>query len=178
LKVTGSAGGTAKLGKQNGYIMLVQNSDGTGTFGVTEDGKIQTTGIEITSGTIGGKNLASTDYADGAASAAAGTAKTEAIAAAQGLVSGLESTLGGNIEEIRENLQSQIDGSITTYFSAWIPTHNNLPTKDWEVEDYGKHNGDLFYIVTPTKGEVIIQDSEPDISSTGNYWIDGNGDVW
>jgi hypothetical protein len=97
LKVTGSAGGTAKLGKQNGYIMLVQNSDGTGTFGVTEDGKIQTTGIEITSGTIGGKNLASTNYADGAASKAASTAKSEAIAAAQGLVNGLESTLGGNI---------------------------------------------------------------------------------
>lgn len=180
LKVTGNAGGTARLGKQNGYIMLVRDSSGDGTFGITEDGKIQTRGIEITNGTIGGQNLASTNYADGMAS----TAKSEAIAAAQGLVSGLESTLGGNIEEIRGNLQEQIDGNISTYFLPYLPTASRYPVTNGTSSDgpgdgeagwsnkYVEHNGDLFYITSPN-GEVFTQTNEP-TKQLGIYWIHPN----
>lgn len=45
-----------------------------------------------------------------------------------------------------ENLQNQIDGSITTWFYEYEPTTSNVPAKDWTTTDAkNTHLGDLFY---------------------------------
>lgn len=45
-----------------------------------------------------------------------------------------------------ENLQNQIDGSITTWFYEYEPTASNVPAKDWTTTDAkNTHLGDLFY---------------------------------
>ena len=45
-----------------------------------------------------------------------------------------------------DNLQSQIDGNITTYYYSGVPTLSNLPASDWTTsEDKNKHLGDLYY---------------------------------
>ncbi len=43
------------------------------------------------------------------------------------------------------NMQSEIDGSITTYFHVNIPTMNNYPVTEWTQSEYNKHLGDLYY---------------------------------
>ena len=44
------------------------------------------------------------------------------------------------------NLQSQIDGQIETYFYDYEPTLLNTPASDWTTnEERKKHEGDLFY---------------------------------
>ena len=45
-----------------------------------------------------------------------------------------------------ENLQGQIDGSITTWFYEYAPTNNNVPASQWTTTDLKNvHLGDLFY---------------------------------
>lgn len=44
-----------------------------------------------------------------------------------------------------ENLQSQIDGNITTYYYSGVPTLSNLPASEWPEEEYSQHIGDLYY---------------------------------
>lgn len=45
-----------------------------------------------------------------------------------------------------ENLQGQIDGSITTWFYEYVPTKNNIPASEWTTTDLkNNHLGDLFY---------------------------------
>jgi phage-related protein len=48
-------------------------------------------------------------------------------------------TTTGNIE----NLQSQIDGNITTYYYSGVPTLSNSPVSEWS--EYNTHVGDLYY---------------------------------
>lgn len=43
------------------------------------------------------------------------------------------------------NLQDEIDGSITTFFHADVPTMSNYPVNTWQSTDYSKHIGDLYY---------------------------------
>lgn len=44
------------------------------------------------------------------------------------------------------SLQSQVDGSITTWFYEVAPTMENVPAKDWTTEDdKNVHLGDLYY---------------------------------
>ena len=44
------------------------------------------------------------------------------------------------------SLQSQVDGSITTWFYEVAPTLENVPAKDWTTEDdKNVHLGDLYY---------------------------------
>ena len=43
------------------------------------------------------------------------------------------------------NLQEQIDGNITTWFYAGVPTLENLPSSEWTNVDKDKHLGDLYY---------------------------------
>ena len=52
----------------------------------------------------------------------------------------MESTLGDI-----ENLQSQIDGNITTYFYSGVPSLSTIPTSEWEETSYNTHLGDLYY---------------------------------
>lgn len=45
-----------------------------------------------------------------------------------------------------EELQGQIDGSIMTWFYAYVPANSNIPAKDWtSTELKNNHLGDLFY---------------------------------
>lgn len=45
-----------------------------------------------------------------------------------------------------ENLQSQIDGNITTWFYSGVPTLSNLPASEWTTEEVrNDHLGDLYY---------------------------------
>lgn len=47
---------------------------------------------------------------------------------------------------IASGLQSQIDGSITTFFYAYVPTLENVPSSDWATTALkNQHLGDLFY---------------------------------
>ncbi|MCE5220059.1 MAG: right-handed parallel beta-helix repeat-containing protein [Clostridium sp.] len=51
------------------------------------------------------------------------------------------------------NLQSQIDGSITTWFYDYEPTLLNLPASDWTTDTLkNNHLGDLFYNSTTGYG--------------------------
>ena len=44
------------------------------------------------------------------------------------------------------NLQSQIDGNITTYYYEGVPTLSNAPANEWATnEDKNKHLGDLYF---------------------------------
>ena len=52
----------------------------------------------------------------------------------------MESTLGDI-----ENLQSQIDGNITTYFYSGVPSLSTIPANEWEESSYNTHLGDLYY---------------------------------
>jgi len=46
-----------------------------------------------------------------------------------------------------ENLQSQIDGNITSWFGDYVPTTSNEPASNWTTEELkNQHLGDLFYI--------------------------------
>ena len=57
----------------------------------------------------------------------------------------VNNTLPGQLN----NLQSQIDGSITTWFYAYAPTLTNAPANGWTDEaTKNKHLGDLFYDTT------------------------------
>ncbi len=45
-----------------------------------------------------------------------------------------------------EDLQNQVDGNITTWFSSGIPTLNNYPANEWTDNDTkNNHLGDLYY---------------------------------
>ena len=44
-----------------------------------------------------------------------------------------------------DNLQSQIDGNITTYYYSGAPTLSNLPASEWSEDKYNIHLGDLYY---------------------------------
>lgn len=52
----------------------------------------------------------------------------------------MTSTLG-SIDE----LQQQLDGSITTYYCSGVPTLDNYPANEWTVEDYPIHVGNMYY---------------------------------
>lgn len=50
------------------------------------------------------------------------------------------------VDAIKDELQGQIDGSITTWFYNYVPTLVNAPANSWgTVELQNQHLGDLFY---------------------------------
>lgn len=60
-------------------------------------------------------------------------------------IDGLDDSLQDFIKAVGD-LQSQIDGEITTWFEDYDPTDKNEPTSTWtSEEDKVKHEGDLFY---------------------------------
>lgn len=65
--------------------------------------------------------------------------------------SSLESTnaeLSNFVTQVTEdigNLQSQVDGTIMTYFYEGEPTLENLPASEWLESEYESHRGDLYY---------------------------------
>lgn len=52
----------------------------------------------------------------------------------------MSSTLGSI-----DDLQQQIDGSITTYYCSGVPTLDNYPTNEWAVDEYPNHVGNMYY---------------------------------
>lgn len=45
-----------------------------------------------------------------------------------------------------EDLQNQVDGSITTWFSSGLPTIDNYPANEWlNDEEKNNHSGDMYY---------------------------------
>ena len=147
LKVTGEDKGTARLGKQSDYIMLVKDADGQGTFGITSKGKIETKGIKIISGTIGEDNQPIASTKDIEDMGASNKGYSEKLA-----------------EDLKNELQPQIDGTITSWFKIGYPMPNikspdgnvainESPADEWIEKDKGKeeaveqikHEGDLYY---------------------------------
>lgn len=67
---------------------------------------------------------------------------------AQSTAEDLTNYINLNKKEL-ENLQSQIDGSIMTWFYSYVPTNSNKPAVDWSTVDLkNNHLGDLFYDTT------------------------------
>ena len=67
---------------------------------------------------------------------------------AQSTAEDLTNYINLNKKEL-ENLQSQIDGSIMTWFYSYVPTNSNKPAVDWNTVDLkNNHLGDLFYDTT------------------------------
>ena len=50
------------------------------------------------------------------------------------------------VDAVKNNLQSQIDGNITSWFYTGIPTLSNNPAINWDTTDIkNQHLGDLYY---------------------------------
>lgn len=56
----------------------------------------------------------------------------------------LENFINSSLGTI-DDLQSQIDGNITTYYYSGVPTLLNVPVSEWDPESYNIHLGDLYY---------------------------------
>lgn len=69
----------------------------------------------------------------------------------------LENFIKETIKDV-DNLQSQIDGNITTHFHEGVPTMNNLPASEWT--DYEAHLGDLYYDKETGTGYRFIKDGD------------------
>lgn len=53
-----------------------------------------------------------------------------------------------------ESIQDQLDGNITTWFEAYVPTNSNAPASTWTTADQkNQHLGDLFYVNNPALEE-------------------------
>ena len=63
-----------------------------------------------------------------------------------------------------ENLQQQIDGSITTYYCSGVPTLENYPANEWATEDYSKHVGNMYY--------------DKDTGYAYRFFLDGDNYTW
>lgn len=91
-------------------------------------------------------------------------------------VDGLDTTLGTFVEktlydqDIKE-IQSQIDGNITTWFYDHVPDNGNEPAVNWKDDDNKKiaHEGDLFYCTDPNNAHAYryVYDKE----SKSHKWI-------
>ncbi len=56
----------------------------------------------------------------------------------------LENFMKSTIGDI-ENLQSQIDGQIHTFYYSGVPSMSTPPVTEWAEEEYNNHIGDLYY---------------------------------
>ena len=78
------------------------------------------------------------------------------------------------IDSITEELTTQIDGVIDSYFIEGIPTNNNYPAIEWEsTADKQKHLGDTFTNILSGNAEIL---SSSDIKKwfTPGYITAGN----
>lgn len=58
------------------------------------------------------------------------------------------------------SLQEQIDGNITTWFYAGVPTLENLPASEWTDTEKDKHLGDLYYDTATGRAYRFGKDGE------------------
>lgn len=85
----------------------------------------------------------------GAPAASQSYAQQQAQAAQQAAIAAATKDLENYADTVTEtvgNLQSQIDGQITTWFEDYDPTTSNAPANEWDTESLKQqHAGDLFY---------------------------------
>lgn len=74
----------------------------------------------------------------------------------------LENFVSTTLENMEE-LQSQIDGNITTYYYSGVPTLSNLPASEWDETKYNVHLGDLYYDKDTGYAYRFYLDSETNI---------------
>lgn len=67
--------------------------------------------------------------------------------------------------ESLDEIQKQIDGSITTYYYSGVPTLSNLPASEWPMEEYTNHIGDLYYDKDTGYAYRFIYDGETNVYS-------------
>lgn len=130
-----------------GYI---QSKDGKTFFLDLDNGilKANFTELSIASKTVDEiaqeKADAAEDNAVGQAVDLANAAEANAKAASSADLNSYAATVTAEIN----NLQSQIDGSITTWFGSYVPTTSNSPASSWTTTELkNQHLGDLYYIV-------------------------------
>jgi len=117
------------------------DSQGNKTFEVNQNGvKISGLALEITNGGIPESQINPTSVANW------NSASQEAQDYADAILNIFKTT---TYNTDITNLQSQIDGNITTWFYDYEPTLINIPTSNWTTdEDKNNHLGDLFYNIT------------------------------
>jgi len=59
-------------------------------------------------------------------------------------------------------LKNQVDGSVTTWFFAGVPTLLNEPASEWDSTEYSEHEGDLYYDTDSGEAYAFTENS-------GNY---------
>lgn len=161
LKVIGTHGGVARIGKQNGYILRVSNQEGKDTLRIAENGSVEIAGTLAIGGALGDASEIAT--------------KND--------LNETKEFLEQQLDEIQEGLEEQLDGQISTYFLPYLPSKVKYPVQDSEEgandgwgEDYEKHDGDLFYITSPG-GKIYVYPNQPSKAEVDAYFIDKEGTV-
>lgn len=79
----------------------------------------------------------------------------------------LEEFMATTLEDI-ENIHSQLDGQIHTYYYSGVPSMTTLPVTEWKVEEYNLHLGDLYYDKETGKAYKFVLDGD-----TNEYeWVE------
>ena len=145
LKVTGNDGVVARIGRLDGNIIKVTNGTND-TFVVDNNGNVTVRGdLQV------GDGNSVEDFVSGEISKVDTSAQQYAAAAA------------ATAEAVREDLQKQIDGEITSWFYEGEPTTENEPAKDWTTEeDKIRHEGDLYYNTTSGRAYRWIYNNTTD----------------
>ena len=145
LKVTGNNKTTARIGKQNGYIMVVENADGKQTFRIKNDGSVQMAGSLTIVGTLDDDtNQSVEEYVSSAASETLISAKsytdniTNQISADFQSFKGdyandktnLENAIGGCIKTTDLSVTREQDEATGLYVT--ITKYNDITTKTFE----------------------------------------------
>lgn len=76
----------------------------------------------------------------------------------------LENFVSSTVESL-DNLQSQIDGQIHTYYYSGVPTLDNLPASEWLPSEYSNYIGDLYYDKETGYAYRFMLDNETNIYS-------------
>ena len=79
----------------------------------------------------------------------------------------LEQFMATTLEDM-ENIHSQLDGQIHTYYYSGVPTMGTPPTSEWIEAEYSSHIGDLYYDKETGKAYRFVFDNE-----TNEYeWVE------
>ena len=185
LKVTGSEGGTARLGKQGDYIMTVQKKTEKGyadTFRIDKNGNVEIGGT-LRIGSLEGTTVSSAigQAKEEAISTASNDATQKAVQARKDAISVATASAQQMVDTLESNLQDQIDGAITSWFEDGAPgpqknqdgtfTGKTYPASDWLTpEEEIKHEGDLYYNKEDGFCYRWICDRNADGTHGTHYW--------
>lgn len=118
------------FGERGGSGHFISFDKSTGKFKIKAD-------VTFESGSSGLENLP--EWAEVKDTAEQALEKAEAVG--ENTIKELEAY----IEEVRDDLQGQIDGAIDSYFYEYAPTTSNAPAKDWDTEEEKEaHLNDTF----------------------------------